>query len=199
MSIIVVILYAYFMEVSVVKVSVFLLDGFETVECLAVVDVLRHANIEVKMFSLTGNEYVTSAQNVIIKADALYDEDIAKDADALFLPGGPRTANYEKHPEFLNMVKEAFESGKLVTAICAAPSILGHLDILQGKKATCFPGFEKDLYGATFVGEKVVADGNVITGKGMGASIDMGLAIVEYLVGEDVAMKIAKGTQFILE
>jgi 4-methyl-5(b-hydroxyethyl)-thiazole monophosphate biosynthesis len=184
------------------SVSVFLVDGFETVECLAVVDLLRRAGTNVTTYSLTGHEYVTSAQNVIIKADEVFAGDSvgkAFDATMMFLPGGPGTAGYEKHHDFLGMLKEAADAGKWVTAICAAPSVLGHLGVLEGRRATCFPGFEHELHGAEVVNDKVVTDGNIITGKGMGASIDMGLEMVKCLCGEELARKLSISTQYVCE
>lgn len=179
------------------KIHAFLQDGFETVEALAVVDVVRRAGLTVETVSLMNGLSVTSAQNIEVKADRLYQDCDFDTTDMFFLPGGPGTKNYEKHPEFLALIKKAYTQDKWIAAICAAPSILGHLGILEGKRATCFPGFEKDLYGAAVTDEKVVTDGKVITGKGMGASIDLGLAIVRALLGEEKATEVGRNTQYL--
>ncbi|MGN0407376.1 MAG: DJ-1 family glyoxalase III [Bacteroides sp.] len=179
------------------KVNVFLQDRFETVEALAVIDVLRRAGIEVETVSLMDDLAVKSAQGITVMADKMYEDCDFSETDLYFLPGGPGTKGYESRPDFLELIKEAYSDGKWISAICAAPSILGHLGILQGKKATCFPGYEKDLYGAEFVDEKVVVDGNVITSRGMGTSIDLGLELVSILVSPDKAREIGKGVQYL--
>lgn len=178
------------------KVSAFLTNGFETVEAFASIDLLRRAGIQVIMVSITGNLEVESAQNVCVKADVLLENYDVSDCDLVFLPGGPGTKHYEQNEKFVEILKAFYQSGKRVAAICAAPSVLGHLGMLEGKKATCFPGFEKDLYGAEVVDMKVVTDGMVTTGKGMGASIEMGLELVKLLVDEQTSQKISAGIQF---
>lgn len=179
------------------KVNVFLQNGFEVVEALAVIDVLRRAEIDVETVSLMDDIEVVSAQKITVLADAVYEGYDFKDTDLYFLPGGPGTSGYERRPEFLELIKEAYSAGKWIAAICAAPSILGHLGILDGRKATCFPGFEKDLYGAEFVKERVVVDGNVVTSRGMGTSIDLGLKLAGLLAGEERADKIAGSIQYV--
>lgn len=179
------------------KAYVFLADGFETVEALAVIDILRRAGVETVTVGVSQKSEIISAQNITVRADRMLDEEDYTDADIVFLPGGmPGTRNLEADDKVLNIVKKQYESGKIVTAICAAPSILGHLNILQGKKATCYPGFEKDLYGATLMTERVVEDGNVITSRGMGTAVDLGLALVERLLGSEASEKIASGIQY---
>ncbi len=179
------------------KAYVFLADGFETVEALAVVDILRRAGVETVTVGVSQKSEIISAQNITVRADRMLDEEDYTDADIVFLPGGmPGTRNLEADEKVLNIVKKQYESGKIVTAICAAPSILGHLNILQGKKATCYPGFEKDLYGAKLMTERVVEDGNVITSRGMGTAVDLGLALVERLLGREASEKIASGIQY---
>ncbi len=179
------------------KAYVFLADGFETVEALAVVDILRRAGVETVTVGVSQKSEIISAQNITVRADRMLDEEDYTDADIVFLPGGmPGTRNLEADEKVLNIVKKQYESGKIVTAICAAPSILGHLNILQGKKATCYPGFEKDLYGAKLMTERVVEDGNVITSRGMGTAVDLGLVLVERLLGREASEKIASGIQY---
>jgi len=180
------------------KVSTFLTQGFETVEALAVIDILRRAGITVDIISISDSLDVVSAQKIAVKAEYIFDGYDFSDTDMIFLPGGPGTKNYEKNEAFLSIVKEFNNKNKLIAAICAAPSVLGHLGILEGKKATCFPGYEKDLYGAEVVSQKVVTDGKITTAIGMGASLELGFEIVRILLGEEMKEKIEKSTQFII-
>ena len=122
---------------------VFLAEGFEETEALAPVDVMRRAKLDVKTVGVTG-ECVTSSHGVPVKADITIDNIDLDDVQGVVLPGGmPGTLNLEANEKVIEAVKYSCENGKIVAAICAAPSILGHLGILDGKKATCFPGFEK--------------------------------------------------------
>lgn len=184
---------------SSMRVITFLTNGFETVEALAVVDILKRAHIEVDLVSITGDYMVTSAQNISVKAEYLYDEADFSGADVLFLPGGPGHVNYMEHEELKNLLIKHNEAGKRIAAICAAPSILGRLGLLNGRKAICFPGFEQDLIGAelALADVRVVTDGNITTSRGMGTSIDLGLELVRLLIGEDKAEELAKSTQYL--
>jgi 4-methyl-5(b-hydroxyethyl)-thiazole monophosphate biosynthesis len=183
------------------KVFAFLTDGFETVEALAVIDILRRAEIDVKTVSITGSCEVTSAQNIQVKADSLL-EDLNKSdlesGDVLFLPGGPGHKSYMESEKLLDLLRSHNEKGGRLAAICAAPSILGRLGLLKGKKAMCFPGFEKYLEGADVVSApaRVVTDGNITTSRGMGTSIDLGLELVRLIKGENVAASLAVSTQY---
>lgn len=178
------------------KVTTFLTEGFETVEALAVVDILRRAKITVDMVSITGKRRVTSAQLITVEADTLFEEATFDDSDVLFLPGGPGHQSYLEHAELLELIKKHCVEGKRVAAICAAPSILGKLGLLEGKKAVCFPGFEKDLKGAKVLVDRVVTDGNITTSKGMGTSLDLGLELVRLLAGQECAMSLSDSTQY---
>lgn len=179
------------------KVYLFLANGFEEVEGLTVVDILRRANVDVTMVSITGEIYVTSSRMIVIKADALFENVKFSDADMLVLPGGmPGTKNLAAHEGLDQLLKEFHRDGKKLSAICAAPSVLGSKGLLKGRKATCYPGYEEALTGANVKNEAVVVDGNFITSKGMGTSIDFALAIVKNLVGEAEAVKIAKVIQY---
>ena len=141
---------------------VFLAEGFEETEALAPVDVMRRAKLDVKTVGVTG-ECVTSSHGVPVKADITIDNIDLDDVQGVVLPGGmPGTLNLEANEKVLETVKYSCENGKIVAAICAAPSILGHLGILDGKKTTCFPGFEKELKGADYTGTHTVTDGNII-------------------------------------
>lgn len=179
------------------KVYVFLAEGFETVEALAVVDLLRRAAVEVVTVAVGDDRTVKSAQKIGVVADEIIKDSLYDDAEVLFLPGGmPGTRNLDANEIVTRAVKNQYDHGKVVSAICAAPSVLGHLHLLEGKKATCFPGFEEELYGAEYTGERVTEDGNVITGKGMGTAIDLGLKLVARLVSEAKAEELARGIQY---
>jgi 4-methyl-5(b-hydroxyethyl)-thiazole monophosphate biosynthesis len=183
------------------KVFAFLTDGFETVEALAVIDILRRAEIDVETVSITGKIDVTSAQNINVKADSLLENLNKSDlesGDVLFLPGGPGHKSYMESEKLLDLLRYQNEKGGRLAAICAAPSILGRLGLLKGKKAMCFPGFEKYLEGAEVVSApaRVVTDGNITTSRGMGTSIDLGLELVRLIKGENVAASLATLTQY---
>lgn len=179
------------------KVCTFLTDGFETVEALAVVDILRRAGIIVDTVSISGNKEILSAQNITVTADYVMNDYKFDDADVLFLPGGGGHKNYRKCQPLIDVVKKYNDEQKRIAAICAAPSFLGMLGILDGKKATCFPGYEQELTGAEVVNAKVVTDGNITTAKGMGVSIDLGLELVSLLVDEKKAEEIGQTIQFL--
>lgn len=178
------------------KVTIFLTEGFETVEALAVVDILRRVKITAQTVSITGKRNVTSAQFITVEADALFEEASFEDSDVLFLPGGPGHKSYLEHTELLELIKKHCSEGKRIAAICAAPSILGKLGLLEGKKAVCFPGFEEDLKGADVLYDRVVTDGNITTSKGMGTSLDLGLELVRLLVGQEAARSLSDSTQY---
>lgn len=181
------------------KVCTFLTNGFETVEALAVIDILRRAGITTDTISITGDKFVTSAQNIGVKADYLFDEYEFNGDEMLFLPGGPGHKNYYECEKLLDMLKKYNANGKRIAAICAAPSILGNLMILDGRKATCFPGFEDQLKGAEVLmaPAKVITDGNITTSRGMGTAIDLGLELVKLISGEDEAIRIGKSIQYL--
>lgn len=179
------------------KVYIFLASGYEEIEGLTVVDLLRRANIEIMMVSITGDIYVTGSHHITSKADALFENVDFADADMLVLPGGiPGTNNLKAHEGLDHLLKQFSEKGKKLSAICAAPSILGTKGLLKGKKATCYPGYEDSLTGAHVKNAAVVEDGNIITSKGMGTAIDFSLSIIKNLAGEEEAVKIAKAIQY---
>lgn len=172
------------------RVYAFLADGFETVEALAVVDVLRRANVAVDTVSIMGRYDVNSAQNVTVKADKLIEEIDFAAGTMIFLPGGlPGTTNLAGCEVLEKNIIAYDDAGKRIAAICAAPSILGDLGLLKGRAATCYPGFEARLTGAT-AGGRVVTDGNITTGVGMGAAVEFGLELVRLLKGEDVSKRV---------
>lgn len=179
------------------KVYIFLADGYEEIEGLTVVDLLRRANIEIHMVSITGNIMVNGAHQIITRADVLFEEADFEDADMLVLPGGmPGTKNLSKHEGLDCLLKEFHAKGKKLAAICAAPSVLGTKGILMNKNATCYPGHEAALTGAHIMNAAVVADGNIITSKGMGTAIDFALSLINNIVGKEEAVRIADAIQY---
>lgn len=174
----------------------FLADGFEEVEAISPVDILRRAGAEVRTVGVTGKS-VTGAHGITVEAD-ITENEVRLDAcvDAVILPGGmPGTLNLEKSETVKEAVRFAAENGKLVCAICAAPSVLGHMGLLEGKEAIAYPGFEKDLTGASVSDRFVVRDGSFITAKGAGVAVDFGLEIAGTLYGKETAEKIRKSIQ----
>lgn len=174
---------------------VFLAEGFEETEALAALDVMRRAKLDVKTVGVTG-ELVTSSHKVCVKADITPNEVSYDDIEGAVLPGGmPGTLNLEKSDCVIDCVKYCYDNGKIVAAICAAPSILGHLGMLKGRKATCFPGFEAELDGAEYTAAPVETDGNVITGKGAGCAVLFGHAIVSKTLSKEAADKVTGDMQ----
>ena len=174
------------------KVIVFLANGHEECEALIPADLLRRAGIEVVLASITGKKEVTGSHGIHITADALAEEVDYDSADLLFLPGGlPGTTHLGESALVREKLTEFAEKGKKVSAICAAPSVLASVGLLEGKNATSHPGFEDKLAGAKVTGHQVDVDGNVTTGRGLGAAIEFGLSLVAQLVDQETADKIA--------
>lgn len=174
------------------KTAIFLADGFEEIEALTVVDLLRRANIEISTVSIMGRKNVTGSHSITVEADALLEETDFDSLDMLILPGGmPGTTNLADCKALTDKIKEFDEKGKMLCAICAAPTVFGKLGILKGKKACCFPGREDDLLGADVQTSSVTKDGHFITSRGMGTAIDFGLAIIEHYQGSDAATSMA--------
>lgn len=172
------------------KVVVFFADGFEECEGLIVVDLLRRAGIEVTTASIMGTKKITSSHKIKLEADALIDEVDYAAVDAVVLPGGVQgTANLNSDARVLALCKE-FAAKKMVAAICAAPSVLAGLGLLEGKKATVNPGFESKMCGAELTHTGVCVTGNIITGRAVGAAMPFALAIVAYLLGDEAAAKL---------
>lgn len=177
-------------------IYVFLAPGFEEIEALAVVDVLRRAELDVITVGV-GEDFVIGSHQIPVAAD-IYERDLILDekVQAIVLPGGmPGTLNLEKSPVVQKAIDWAIENNKLICAICAAPSILGHKGLLKDKEATAFPGFEEELIGATNSDKYVVLDGNIITARGMGSAVEFGLQIAEILADEHTANKIRASLQ----
>lgn len=179
------------------RVYVFLADGFETVEALAPVDVMRRAGLQVTTVSIMGRLNVESAQGVVVMADELFENIAFDDADALVLPGGGvGTENLSAHEPLRALLAGACSRGLLVAAICAAPMVLGRIGLLKGKRATCYPGCEGDLFDAEYTAAPVEQDGNIITACGPGASFAFGFAIVERFCGAGVVGTLRSQMQF---
>ncbi len=173
----------------------FLAEGFEETEALACLDVMRRAKLSVQTVGVTG-EFVISSHGVCVKSDISADDIDFEEIEGAVLPGGmPGTLNLENDKRVIDCVKYCYENGKLVAAICAAPSILGHLGILEGKTATCFPGFEKELKGANHTAAHTETDGNVITAKGAGCAVEFGHAIVAKALSKEAADKVIEDMQ----
>jgi protein deglycase len=169
-------------------VYIFLAEGFEEIETIAPIDILRRAAIETITVSISDSDIVMGAHNIPVIADKLYDELDYSDAEALILPGGqPGTTNLEKHLALRQLIIDSFNNGKLVSAICAAPSILGKLGLLQTKQVNCYPGYEKFLDGARLSEKKVIKDGKIITAKAAGVAIEFALELVATMKGKEVA------------
>ena len=173
----------------------FLADGFEDLEALSVVDVARRASLSLRTVSVTGNKAVTSSHGVTMMADELFDaESICRDAEMIVLPGGmPGAASLADHEGLRKLILGFCAANRPVAAICAAPMVLGRLGLLKGKKATCYPGFEKYLEGAEVTGKMVEQDGNIITGRGPGAALEFAFTIVAKLAGKPKADEVKIG------
>lgn len=166
------------------KILIHLADGFEEIEAMTLVDVLRRAGCDAVTVSVMAKREVTSARGVTIVADKLFKEVDYAGYDMILLPGGqPGSDNLNQHVGLKKQIKTFHEQGKYIAAICAAPMVLGGLGILKGKKATCYPGMETKLIDAACTGNSVEVDGNIITGRGPGTALLFSLTLVELLVG----------------
>lgn len=175
------------------KIGVFFAEGYEEIEALTVVDLCRRAGIEVVMASVDGSDMVTGSHGIAVRMDDTLSRVDFDGLDMIVLPGGmPGTKNLEACSGLMEQLDRFYESGKWVAAICAAPSIFGHRSFLQGRRATSHPTVLQELDGAVVTGAQAVADGNVITGQGMGGAIDFGLLIVEKLVSAEEAAEQAR-------
>ena len=179
------------------KVYEFLANGFEEVEGLAPVDILRRGGVDIKTVSVTGSEYVETSHGITIKADLTIENTDLSDADMLLLPGGlPGATNLRDHEGVCAALKAQAAKGGRIGAICAAPLVLGHLGLLEGRYATCYPGFEGELKGATYTAQLVTVDGNVVTGKGPAAAFEYAFTLLSILKGEKVVSDLRKGMMF---
>ena len=176
------------------KAFVFLATGFEEIEALGTVDILRRGGVDVKTVSITGELKVAGAHGIEIMADILFAEADFTNVDAMVLPGGmPGSNNLNDCDPLREQLIKQYKEGKIVAAICAAPLVLGGLGLLKGRRATCYPGFEERLIGAEITNEATETDGNVITGRGPGLVFNFGLALLSALKSEGVAEETAAG------
>lgn len=176
-------------------VYVFLADGFEIIEAMAPIDMLRRAKVGVTTVGVD-NELITSSCGIAVKADITSDQFEFSDVEAIVIPGGGQgVINLEKSEFVQAVIDEAAQCGALICAICAGPSILGHKGLLKGKNAICYPGFEEALEGAAISNDFVVTDGDYITAKGAGVAVEFGLEIVKELVGEAEAEAVRSAIQ----
>lgn len=179
------------------KVYEFLADGFEDIEALGPVDILRRGGVEVMTVSIGRSLAVTSAHGVEVKADILFGDADLSDADLLLIPGGmPGAKNIDEHEGVRRALVAQNAAGRRIGAICAGPMVLGYLGLLDGRRATCYPGFEKELAGATYTAEPFTVDGNIVTGKGPGATFAYAYAILEMFKGERVTRMMKEGMMY---
>lgn len=175
------------------KAIVFLADGFEECEALLVVDLLRRAGVQTIMASVMGRLEVPSSRKILIKADTLAEDVDYSNADMIVLPGGRvGTENLRKSEIVRTQCLEFAKDGKYMAAICAAPSILAELGVLDGKQATCHPDYESIMQGAILTGESVSIDDKVITGQGLGAGFPFAFELVRVMAGESEEERIKK-------
>ena len=179
------------------RLGIFIADGCEEVEALTVVDIVRRAKLEIDMISINGTKQVTSSRNVTFMTDTIKEEADFSAYDGIILPGGmPGTVHLGEDDTVSQVIREFAKEGKLVAAICAAPSVLGQAGILNGKKAACHPGFEEKLTGAEVFFSPVVCDGNVITSRGMGTAVPFGLAVARYFTDDATIDRFQKLSAF---
>ena len=179
------------------KAGIFFAEGYEEIEALTVVDLCRRAGVEIQMISVTGEGSVAGSHGICVKMDALLTEVDFGQLDMLILPGGmPGTAHLAAHKELGEALVKAVSEERRVAAICAAPSVLGGLGLLKGKKATCYPGFEDKLTGAEYTSQGVITDGLVTTARGLGYALDLGLELLGLLDSRENAAKIKASIQY---
>ncbi|MBR2262048.1 MAG: DJ-1/PfpI family protein [Paludibacteraceae bacterium] len=174
-------------------IYVFFANGFEESEAIVPIDIMRRAGLEVTLISTTNDIMVTGSHGIVIKTDAKFNDVDFEDAELLVLPGGmPGTKNLDAHAGLCELLQTSAEKGIKLAAICAAPMVFGNLGLLNGEKATCYPGFEEHLIGAEYLEKNVVVSSNqFITSRGAGTAMDFGLKIVEILKNSKIAEELA--------
>lgn len=178
--------------ITMKKIAVHLADGFEEIEAISIIDVLRRAGFQVTVVSMNEKMDVAGSHEITVKADALFEDLDYDNIDMIVLPGGmPGAANLKAHSGLREEILNFYDMNKPLAAICAAPMVFGNLGLLKEKRATCYPGFEEELHGAIITGEAVEQTENIITGKGAGVAIKFALKIVELFNGKEVADELA--------
>ena len=174
------------------RIAVFFAEGYEEIEALTVVDICRRCKLEVETVSVTGDRVVMGSHDIPVTMDRTLEEADFSSYDMLVLPGGLKgTRGLEACEPLMTQIKAFYEAGKYIGAICAAPSIFGHMGILRGRNACSYPDFESHLEGAVVTGGPVEISDNVVTSRGMGTSIDFALAVAGIFVGEGAAEEMA--------
>ncbi len=174
-------------------IAILLADGFEEIEALTPLDVLRRAGLDVKTVAIT-SKLAVGSHGITVVCDMTADEVNFDEITAVIFPGGmPGALNLDASPESDKFIEAVKKNGGIISAICAAPLVLGRRGLLEGKHATCYPGFEDELKGALVSDNSVVNDGKIVTARGMGAALEFALTIVELICGREEAVKISKG------
>ena len=175
------------------QITIHLADGFEEIEAVTIIDVLRRAGLNAVTVSVTGNRMVKGSHQIEIKADFLFEEVDYNIGEMIILPGGmPGSKNLNEHEGLKSQIVAYHKAGKYLAAICAAPIVFGNLGILQGKRAVCYPGYETHLIGAEVRNTSYVIDDKVITGRGAGVALQFSLEIVRIMKGEEKAIQLRK-------
>lgn len=175
-------------------VYIYLAEGFEEVEALTVVDVLRRGGCEIRTVSVMNEKAVKGAHGITVEADILFAEADHDSCDMLILPGGlPGAQHLQDHAGLEAQIRAFAKDGKKIAAICAAPMVLGKHGVIKGRKATIYPGMENRLTGAQATGDSVTVDGNIITGQGPAKAMEFALTVLEALVGPEAAGEVASG------
>ena len=179
------------------RLYLFLAEGFEEIEALMVVDICRRAKLDLMTVSVTGELQVLGSHSIPVQADILFEDGDYSDLSMLILPGGGLgTQNLENHEPLMELMEQCAKEGKYISAICAAPRILGNHGLLQDEKACCYPGNEEFLLGAEVMHEPAVVSGNYITGRGMGCSMEFAFAIVERMAGSAVMEEVREKVMY---
>lgn len=176
------------------SICIFLAEGFEEMEAMFPLDIMRRGGLNVKTVSVTGNKTVVSSHQVPVVADELFENVKEEDIEMIVLPGGlPGAVNLDEHAGLDKLIMSFAAAGKPLAAICAAPLVYGKRGLLKGKKATCYPGFDKHLEGAEYTGNMVEVADNFILGKGPGAASDFGFAILEKFASSEKVREVKAG------
>ncbi len=170
------------------KTVVCLADGFEEIEAVTIIDILRRAEVDVTTASVSGSALVKGAHHVEVRADKLFEDVDFRDIDMIILPGGmPGAQNLNNHKGVQDRILDFSAAGKMIGAICAAPMVLGNLGLLENRNVTCYPGFGNYLKKARLKNDAVVEDRNLVTANGPAAAVEFALKLVEKLKGRDMA------------